>query len=55
MKMKRKQLIKETQVCLQRMAPDLNFRWLNKLKELDLIELHELLLRVLEPDDLVRF
>lgn len=53
--MRRKQLIRETQDCLQRMAPGLDFRWLNKLKEPDLIELHELLLRVLEPDDLVRF
>lgn len=53
--MKRKQLIQETYNCLRRIAPDLEFRWLNKLKEPDLIELHELLLNVLEPDDLIQF
>lgn len=54
-KMNKKKIVIETELCLKRIAPEMEFDWLRKLKEPDLIELHELLLRVLEPEDLIQF
>lgn len=50
-----RKLFLETEGYLTKIAPEMKFRWLKKLKDEELEELHDLLGRLIEPEDMIKF
>ena len=53
--MKRQFLLNQTEKYLSQFAPKIQFKWLSKLQDSELIELYSLLTSFVEDDDLIQF